>query len=96
MTVSCVDSSIQRPSQMHITEPNGQVHGTANGIGNGNGGLHPIEEEQEDNYEQGIEVCWQFEYSSCISRNFCFRICDIACFSVVFGINSICGYWLKQ
>ena len=43
-----------------MVEPNGQIHGTANGISNGDGGLQPIEEEQEDNYEQGIEVCWQF------------------------------------
>ena len=58
LRLSCIDSSIQRPSQLHMTEPNGQVHGTANGIANSGGGLQPIEEEeQEDNYEHGIEVC---------------------------------------
>lgn len=66
LRLSCIDSSIQRPSEMHMTEPNGQVHGTANGISNSDGGLQPIEEEQEDNYEHGIEVCGQS-----IVVNFC-------------------------
>lgn len=41
-----------------MSEPNGHVHGEANGHtgSHGDNGLQPIEEEQEESSDQGIEV----------------------------------------
>ena len=56
---------------MNMSEANGQVHGIANGVGNGDTGLQTIKEEQEDDSDQGIEVCeccHEFQCKHCLSQ----------------------------